>query len=249
MGAYNDEFLFIHMPKCAGTSIREWLKRYVPGTIDFRDPECDLPIGHIPLKDIERWTGRSPVTFKKIVGIVRDPYTHQLSQWLFWRDRRALRGVHPHDRVAGMHPTLPDWLCDARCDFHVWYETQMGSSDPNVCLKRAAAMVNRSPLHGGYYKYWLTIDGEVPDNLTVIRMEDLDQVWQSELAAFTPGECPPLPVTNPGPTPRPARERALEHYTPLALEIVNDKFNWTFQQRWYEMLEAKQLSPFMGLGA
>ena len=249
MGAYSSDLLFVHIPKCAGTSIREWLKEYVPGTTDFRDEGCNLPIGHIPLRDIERYTGRPPDSFKKIIAIVRNPYAHQLSQWLFWRDRRAHGGAHLHDRVAGMHPTLTDFLHDARSDFHIWFETQHGSSDASVNLRRSASMTARYPFHGGYFRYWLDVDGEVPDNVVLIRMEELDNVWLPTVAEFAVDDAPGLSRINAGPKPNMELQKVLEDYTPLALEIVNAKFQWTFETNLYQMLHAQEPHSHMGFGS
>lgn len=240
MGAYSDDLLFIHIPKCAGTSVRNWLKEYVPGTTDFRDEGCDLPIGHIPLRDIERFTGRTPDSFKMIVGIIRNPYTHQLSQWLFWRDRRDKGGFHVHDVVAAMHPSLTSWLHDARCDFHVWYESQYGSSDGKEAagwqLLRNAGGVNRYPNYGGYFRYWLEVDGEIPPNVVLIRMEELSDVWLTEVGEFAVPDAPGLPAVNLGPQAILTAQDTLPWYTPHGMDIVNDKFAWTFDNRLYNML-------------
>lgn len=249
MGAYNDEFLFIHIPKCAGTSIREWLKRHLPNVTDFRDDGSGLPIGHIPLRDIERFTGRSPSSFSKIIAIVRNPYTHQISQWLFWRERRAQGGMHLHDRVAASHATLTDFLCDARCDFHVWYESQYGSSDDGgERLRRAAAMVNRYPHFGGYYPYWLTVDGEFPDNLTVMRMEQLADTWHQELRPYVTGDMEPLPIVNAGRQSIHTPQDAIFYLSPLAIEIINDKFEWAFETKLYNMFIPDNPHAFAGFG-
>lgn len=240
MGAYSDDLLFIHIPKCAGTSIRQWLKQYVPGTIDFADEDSGLPIGHIPLKDIERFTGRAPSSFKKIVSVIRDPYTQQLSQWLFWRRRRERGGIHIHDVVAALHPSLTSWLHDARCDFHLWYESHWGSSETEswrgLNLDRTAAHSNRYPHYGGYYRYWLTIDGEPPPNLTLFRMEQLDQAWLDVVGDFATPDAPGLPTVNRGNDASDDREVAMPWYTPHAIGIVNDKFAWTFDRGWYSKI-------------
>ena len=237
MGAFSDDLLFVHIPKCAGTAVRQWLKEYVPGTTDFRDEGCNLPIGHIPLKDIERYTGRTPDSFDKIIAIVRNPYSHQLSQWLFWRDRHDRGGYHVHDQVAATHQTLTSFLHDARCDFHLWYESQVGSSDDaGAMLKRRAAHVNRYPHYGGYFKYWVTINGEAPPNLRLLRMEELDDVWLQEVGEYAVPDAPGLRVVN----ERTKRERDMkevfEYYGPQAVTIVNDKFEWTFANKFYQQM-------------
>jgi len=248
VGAYNADLLFVHIPKCAGTSIRKWLKEYVPGTTDFRDEGCNLPIGHIPLRDIERYTGRAPDSFQKIIAIVRNPYSHQLSQWLFWRGRRAHGGLHIHDRVAGMHPSLTDWLHDARSDFHIWYEAQMGSSDAGANLQRSAGMTARYPFYGGYFRYWLEVDGIVPENVVLIRMEELDEAWLPTVSEFAIDDAPGLARVNAGPKPDLDLEDILKDYTPLAIEIVNAKFEWAFGTHIYQMLTTTNKNPHMGFG-
>lgn len=248
MGAYSDSLLFIHIPKCAGTSIRRWLKEYVPGTIDFQDEDSGLPIGHIPLRDIERFTGRPLDSFAKIIAVVRNPYCQQLSQWLFWRERRACGGMHLHDRIAAKHPTLTDWLHDSQSDFHVWYESQHGSSDGGRRLRLAADRAARYPDYGGYYRYWLDVDGSLPSNLVFMRMEDLDKVWMQEVGEFACVDAPELPAVNQGPKSILAVEDALPYYSALGVEIVTRKFEWVFGLGVYPVMEAKEPDPFSGFG-
>jgi len=147
MGAYNSDVLFIHIPKCGGWSVKTYMRDHLPGVLMPDDPKAKLPIGHVRLQDIERFTGRSPDSFKRIIAVVRNPYEQQLSQFTFWATRAAKGGRHIHDLVTANYIHWPNvlhnacelqgnwqeatwyphqinleaWLQDPRSDFHVWY--------------------------------------------------------------------------------------------------------------------------------
>lgn len=230
MGAYNDEILFLHIPKCGGTSVKRWLKAALPGVKDSTDEECPLPIGHIPLRDVERFTGRKPESFAHIIAVIRDPYAQQLSQWMFWADRYRRGNRHIHDIGAASHATLTGWLHDPRCDFHLWYESAYPRMPAGVSPLEAAP---RDPFErakdGGGYRWWLEVDGKIPANLRVIRLEELPARLPAILFPFMAGDMVPVPLENPGPARYPARD----YYTPLAARIVEAKFRWTFDEGYY----------------
>lgn len=240
MGLYNKDFLFIHIPKTGGYSVKRWLLDVLPecrmpklGGFDLAPEQIDarLPIGHIPLKDIERFTERPPDSWKLIVGIVRNPYDQQLSQWLYWRDRYARGGRHFHDLVAASYPTLTGFLMDHRADFHLWYESVHGSIKQTYTLNQAYGFLGYQTF-GGYYRYWLSVDGRLPENVRLVRLEEVDTVLPGVLRDFgivDADELPAIPRENVTahhhPTPT--------YYTPLGARIVEAKFAWTFDQRIY----------------
>lgn len=235
MSAFNDEILFIHIPKCAGTAVKQWLFENFDGMQgqDPRNPTetaqaAGIPIGHIPLRDIERYTGRKPESFKLIFAIVRDPYDQQLSQWLFWADRYRRSGRHVHDICAASHPTIDTWLQDPGCDFHLWYEDRF---NPQEALVERAGPENGYAGFGGYYLYWISVNGEIPQNLKVVDYDRVAEDLPKMLASFKDGELAPLPFVNTGT----ARGPTQEYYTPDAALMVEQKFQWAFAnlyQRW-----------------
>jgi len=240
MGCYNDELLFIHIPKCAGWSVKNYLKEHVPGMLMPDDPASKLPIGHVRLQDIERVTGRKPESFKMILALVRDPYEQQLSQFCFWRDRYARGGRHVHDCVAASYATLTDFLIDPRCDFHVWYEQHIGFQPGQTPAEQQAVRVtdlpapagaNRYDYFGGIYRYWLTVDDEIPENVKVIRQEAIDTALPVALLGLVSGEVPPVPRLNRSSHSPNTRE----YYTPQAARLVEAKAAWAFEnyyQKW-----------------
>jgi len=234
MGCYNDDVLYIHIPKTGGTSIKTWLFDHGEGFEghDSRDPAKDsvFPIGHIPMRDIERFTGRPLTSWKLILAVLRDPYEQQLSQWVFWRDRyarmmyrgsdgqlyRKTQPYHIHDICAASHPTIETWLADPGSDFRIWYEARHGNR-PNHST--------RSEDLGGYYHWWLTVDGELPGPLQIVDIAEIDEKLPTMLAPHV-GEMPPLPRLNKGP----GRADPVEYYTPEAAALVERKFSWAFDQ-------------------
>ena len=273
MGAYNDDVLFLHIPKCGGWAVKTYLREHLPGVLMPDDPAAKLPIGHVRLQDIERFTGRAPDSWKRIVAVVRNPYEQQLSQFTFWATRYAKGGRHIHDIVTGAYvywPAIlqqwPDqedmtrhketgwgqyvwtpeqinlegWLQVPRSDFHVWYlqhhAYQPGMTEAEQQQLRRIDIENQPGANqytdfGGLFRFWLTVDGEIPDNVCVLRQESLGEELRNAIAPFADHELPELPRKNTSSHPRPTHE----YYTPLAARLVEEKCQWAFAnyyQRW-----------------
>ncbi len=240
MGAYNHDVLFIHIPKTGGWSVKQFMKGCLPDLL-WPDPSVPgsaeaskLPIGHVRLADIERFTGRSPDSWKLILAVLRDPYEQQLSQWSFWRDRYAQGGRHIHDIVAATYPTLTEWLQDPRCDFHVWYLQHHGPDGPP---QENSEGENRYADVGGCYRFWLEVDGTIPDNVTTIDVHEIDDKLRELLKPFVNGKW-----LDPEDKPKrlntsPHGAHTAAYYTPRAAKLVEEKFAWTFSEglypRWY----------------
>jgi len=247
MGAYNDDVLFIHIPKTGGTSVKRYMAEYLPGTLwpDPRDPAMveasRLPIGHVRLTDIERFTGRPLDSWKLILAVLRDPYEQQVSQWMFWRERYARGSTHIHDTVAAMYSQLTGWLEDPRCDFHVWYRQYVGYPDlisqQTLAAQPAPEGQNRYADFGGYYRFWLEVDGQIPANVTTIDMHQIDEQVPKLLSPFaglSGGSLRALPERK---NPSYHNSDVSVYYTSRAARLVENKFAWTFAQkkypRWY----------------
>jgi len=92
---------------------------------------------------------------------------------------------------------------------------------------------------GGYYKFWLTDDvGRFPDNLEIVKMEEMNEKVPKLLEPWIGGELPPMPHDNKTAItawtlyyadPRRARIEK-------TLAIIEDKFKWTFDNGYYERL-------------
>lgn len=242
MGAYNDDVLFIHIPKTGGWSVKHWMIEHLPNVL-CPDPEdkakteaSKLPIGHIPLSDIERFTGRPLDSWQKIIGIIRNPYDQQVSQWAFWRDRYARGQRHVHDICAAQYPSIHKWLDDPMCDFHLWYEHRFHASEPIV--RKTPGPDTDYANFGGYYLYWLAVGGVIPDNVEIIKLEEIDTLPTVVEPYTLRKDMAPLGVENTSP-----RGRYQEYYShpdrevaDHALERVHQKFRWTFEQGHYKKI-------------
>jgi len=242
MGCYNEELLFIHIPKCAGWSCKHYLKEHLPGMLMPDDPKSKLPIGHVRLADIERFTGRPPASFQKILAVIRDPYEQQLSQWAYCRDRYARGCRHVHDEVAASHATLTSFLMDPRCNFYVYYEQHHGFHEGKSVAEQTVRrhdIPSRAPNRfedcGGYYWYWLAMDGQrvLAPNLEIIRQDELDTAFPRAVAEwFEDDDPPPMPRLNTSPHGRDMKQ----YYTPAAAKLVEEKFDWAFQEHYEKWL-------------
>lgn len=241
MGCYTqDGFVFIHIPKTGGTAVKKALWENVPGMKGQmpallgspeanRKPTADnpFPIGHIPLRDVERLLNRPAESWRAVVAVIRNPYAQQVSQYLFWHDRYQRGGRHEHDIAASSYPTIHGWLEDPRCDFHRWYNQQV---HPSV-MKENPTNLYRG--FTGYYLWWITSrTGKVPPNLVLLQQEELS----TQFAQFTAdhlGAPIELPSVNRGGYDR---QRFLEYIihesdasaTVRALELIEAKFRWAF---------------------
>ena len=149
MGAYdeNGRVLFIHIPKTGGWSVKKYCQEHLANWLMPNDPKSKLPIGHVRLQDIERFTGRKPESFELILAVLRNPFEQQISQACFWAKRFLQGGKHVHDvntarylrldrvqarlercayseEAFSFQPgdlTLTGFVSDPACDFHIFY--------------------------------------------------------------------------------------------------------------------------------
>lgn len=242
MGAYNDDVLFIHIPKTGGTSVKRYMKECLPNVLcpdpadEVATAASKLPIGHVRLADIERFTGRSPDSWKLILAVLRDPYEQQLSQWSFWRDRFAKGGRHVHDVVAAAHLDLTAWLEDPRCDFHVWYLQHIGhplvKAQQTTPKEPSPDGENRYEDFGGCYRFWLEVDGEFPINLKTVDISTMGEVVPKMLEPYKELHHCFFPTTNPSPHGKDVKA----YYTPRAARMVEEKFAWAFANKYPKWL-------------
>lgn len=230
MGGFSRDVLFIHIPKCGGWSVKTYMAEHLPG---FKIPQdsdgtisdhnlTGFPIGHIPLRDVERYTGRPPESWDMIVATIRNPYKQQLSQWLYWLNRYHRGRRHYHDLIARLYDNLTEFLMDPRCDFHLWYERIYGEQNPSHSKYRKRRQTYED--FGGMYRYWLEVDGQIPDNVEIVKLEELSDRLPAVLQPYADHDLPVPPRKN-------AVGRAgewAEYYTPKAMEIVNRKAQWAF---------------------
>jgi hypothetical protein len=255
VGCYNDDVLFVHIPKCGGTAVKAYMAENLPGVkwprpatwFMARDGrlevteadrkaahqstlDASLPIGHVPLRDIPRFTGRPLDSWDKIIVTIRNPYYQQISQWLFWRERYATGDYHAHDIHAASHPRFDSWVGTPNADFHVWYEQRFHEGE-SIARKPPSAETSYEGW-GGFYPYWVGVDGAIPDNVHMIRMEEMSHQLPLALAPYMDGPPPEMYRRNEGPVDE---SKYLRYITdaPNTIKTIEAKFKWTFENGIY----------------
>ncbi len=229
MGAHNSDVLFIHVPKCAGLSVTEYMKQVLPGFVAPKDVPGRLPLGHTALRDMQQWTGRKPESYEKIIAVIRDPYERELSEWNYRRDRFAMGRRHVFDIVAASHTTLASFLLDPMSEFH-----RLNIESPGHVRGIKAPDDDTYATYGGFWKYWLAIDSTIPPNVEVLRQETLSTELPKVLRPFarTHGiQVQTLNATNHG--------EAIKYHTSISLQLTEYKCKWAFDN-YYERLSVKE---------
>ncbi len=221
---YNDDLLFIHIPRCGGTSITDYLEQTIPGMT--RD---GLPIGHIRLQDIEALTGRKPSSFDKIIAVVRDPFAAEVSAYDF-SVSLVLSGIgQAWHRAAAAHASVSEAAVDPMCKIHGYYESQwMGKHYPNS--QRTRSQLAEYITRVGVFRYWIDVDGEIPGNVEVIRLEDIWRIAKTtypytgdqDIESFACNVQPlkRLNRSSDGPGTR-------KIFTSAARNAIRDNYRWT----------------------
>lgn len=232
MSVYNEDVLLTHIPKCAGTSCRNYLLEHLPGAVDsLAEPKGPLPVDSTPLRHVPEYTGRPLDSWERIVVPIRNPYRATVSLWSYHWNRYAIGGRHPHDLCAAVNPTVLSWIQEPMSDWRVWYETTVRGrpADMRAVLEYLDQW--------GLYEYWIAPEtGGVPDNLRIVHCEELSKTFPLAVEKYCGGVFPmPFKRTSPHKS-----DRTLDYLPPPAIDLINRRFRWTFDQGLYEMIRVRE---------
>ena len=119
---------------------------------------------------------------------------------------------------------MTGFVTDPACDFHIRYER-------NVVKRHApdGDMPDSYAAYGGFYRYWLDVDGEMPPNLVAIEQNSMSTTLPKVLteALDLSEELPPVPILN-----RSVHAPAPGFYTPASAAVVESKFAWAFENQY-----------------
>ncbi len=219
---YNDNLLFLHIPKCGGTALGGLHRggEYEPGWLNQQIPDLlprDLPIGHMPLSAMERHTGRHPLSFQHIIAVIRDPYEQQFSQWKFWKHRYTMGQRHQCDRIA-TRTSFENFVAHPASDHRFLVSGLDMVEVTGLSVQQA----------GGLFRWWLQVGNVIPDNLVLFKLEEIDRL-QAWLGNYLGRELPPVRHYYSTHSDR----KIEDHLTAKAAKIIEGKFAWTFTTRKY----------------
>jgi hypothetical protein len=236
---FDERLLFVHVPKTGGVSITKFLIDNLPGKM-FLVEEKDQPDASIRLPArvraklgvkslLKRWglwlprsvtiiegspharllqaeacltkLGRRLGDFRAILAVVRNPYDLEVSRYHFLR-----KGWHGVNDVA----RGPE------------QKFALDGSFEQFALK--------APFHGrlpARIEAWYEIDGRMPENLRIVRFENLEEEFRRAVGEFCPTAAS-LPRLNAS-----DHEPYASYLTPVSEEAIYKKYRWLFDRNFY----------------
>lgn len=236
---FSDTLLFVHVPKTAGESIVEYLIARLPGqkTLvdepDWPSVSAGLPVSvrlrlrtkallkrsglwfprsvsfvagkrHARLfeiRDMLAAQGRRLADFPAILAVIRNPYDLEVSRFHYLR-----RGRHG---VAGVTRSREQRIAIEQ-DFDRFAQT--------------------APFHGRLpagIEDWYQLDAGIPDNLRIVRFENLKEDLDRAIDAFCPrsARLPKRNATN--------HLAYASYLSPRNEEAIYNKYRWLFDRQFY----------------
>lgn len=210
---YNKDLLFIHIPKCAGTTLyHRWPKRgtergWLLRVLKEKPSLVVTPVTpHSSTQLAKALSGlkRNVNSFEKIVAIIRNPYDQQVSSY-HWREQQ----------YGCRQPTFIEYI--------------HSNDSKNVSQEQWVK-------YNSYYLCWITDkDGKIPNNLEIIRFESLATELPKAIAPWCKEEHVAEWYRNGGKAHIP-KDNTSEHKpyweyydTPETAEAVERCFAWAFK--------------------
>jgi SAM-dependent methyltransferase len=222
---FSRDILFLHVPKTGGMSVTSYLLDVLPppvhyvragdGREDFARRNGVVQVTgprHGSLAEAAELVQQHGLTlqdFKIMLAVLRNPYSWEVSLYHY------LRAGHPWDYGPNQNLALTR-------DFATFVaESSFGAGDASSPLQ------SHRPLESYFY-----LDGELPPNLTVARLETLQADIKGALGAagITPGDTK-FPWRN-----KSRHAEFASYYTPEAEEAVYRKYKWVFDAGFYERM-------------
>jgi hypothetical protein len=208
---FNNELLFIHVPKTAGISISRFLLKNLSGTVYYTVPNGhggDAP-SHVRIlkgrrhenlrqaQDTLSTMHRSLTSFRIILSTVRNPYALEVSRYHY------LRLGRPWDKGQAQNLALAGDFTD----FAV-YAPFLGHLPSRI-------------------EHFYIYNGEFPSNLVILRQENLEPDLNAALKEYIPSPIT-LPKLN-----KTRHDDYSSYITPAAEEGIYKKFQWLFDEGFY----------------
>jgi hypothetical protein len=224
---FNDDLLFLHVPKPGGMSVTRYLLETLPKPLAITHPIDDPDLHkqeitqldgarHESLaeaRDMLAALGRDIREFQVVLVGMRNPYDQEVSRYAFLRQ--------------GHHWELgPEQDLALASDFETF---ALGNCQAGGRWKRYGLEAERA--RPNEIRDYYMLDGVLPSNLKVIRFEHLAADLLGALAALDIVGTPDFPWDN-----RSDHQAYATYYTPAAEAAVYDRYRWVFDQSFYDRL-------------
>ncbi len=212
---FNQDLLFLHVPKTGGMAVTKKLLDVLPKPIYYGLPEGAKNKAHNPpevfattnkrhgnLKDAREWVseyGKTLADFRKIVATVRNPYAMEVSRYFYLR-----RG----------------------------YAWDQGKAQKIALESDFETFAVNSPYFGrktSQVEDYFLLDGITPRNLAVIKNEELYSDLKKVLAEV--GVTLDNPITRVNHT---KHQDFNQYITPKAEAAIYERYRWLFDTGFYQ---------------
>jgi hypothetical protein len=216
---FSKDLLFIHIPKTGGMSVSSYLLKVLPLPVYYAQPHHDDELTTAGITQIDGTRHETLLEASQVVSqfgfdvrrfpiifaVVRNPYALEVSRYAY------LRIGHPWDR--GPNQTIA-----------------MTSSFETFALQ--------STFHGGSERpieNYLLLDGQLPENMRVLRFENLAADVSSLLESIGLTISDEFPWLN-----KSKHSDFRAYYTAAAEEAVYRRYQWLFDNHYYERMSASE---------
>lgn len=198
------KFIYIHIPKTAGTSISKAIDSLPTKPIPSRIVPVDYKYAkHHKAREMKRLLGDAIWNDYFSFAFIRNPWDLMVSSYNWWLQKARQYSWLKND-------------CD-RIE-------QMGNFDTYIRSHYGQKLINQFE---GSLSDWVAEDGKVIVSY-VAKFERLHEDWQ-EVCKRLNAEHQPLPHLNPT-----KRKPYTEYYTPETRQMVADRFKWVIDNFGYE---------------
>jgi hypothetical protein len=218
---FSKDVLFMHVPKTGGTSVTRYLLDVLPGPVYYSDPDAFPGVDqeriilveggwHERLDDAAELVKRYGFDideFPLILAVARNPYEAIVSLYHY------LRREEPGTRGFNQDLALA-------ADFETFAVGYVHYEGDDHTVDR-----------------YVTLGGEIPANLRIVRFEELAEGVKRELGRIGIETEQPFPWEN-----RSQHGPVNAYYTRLAEEAVYQKLRWVFDQGYYPRMDRSQLA-------
>jgi len=230
---FNESLLFIHIPKTGGTSCTNYLCQHLaqPSFSSSLKSQTDewhfnakllpgyshetLSEAYSDYKNIYEQSGIDVRAIPALLAVIRDPVTLELSAYNFYRNgannvlqARAFQVPEVKERIQLAQGGLKHFISH-------WGYFRNGFSGDGLRTED-----------------YVTLDGELPENLTLLKMEYLDQQFTAVMRPFLGGQAHPFEPANVTKNPNKVTADDLDSET---IECIYHKHRWLYDQGFYEV--------------